>query len=31
MLLNIHKSIMSNQKLFQMQINNKHLNKNLLP
>jgi hypothetical protein len=30
MLLNIHKSVMSNQKLFQMQINNKHLNEKFI-
>jgi hypothetical protein len=31
MLLNIQKSIMSIQKSFQMQINNKHLKENSLP
>jgi hypothetical protein len=31
MLLNIQKSIISNQKSFQMEINNKHLKENLLP
>jgi hypothetical protein len=30
MIFNIQKSIMSNQKSFQMQINNKHLKENLL-
>jgi hypothetical protein len=30
MLLNIQKSIMSNQKSFQMQINNKHLKRKLI-